>query len=120
MLRRVRDELAEIQRAMAEGEQIVGLRGRTYFGTFDLGGDEYRICVKLRDGDDPAAFGLEPGTLPGGRYARVRLRGEPPALYELIGPTFAELQRRGDVDATRPGIEHYRRHDELDLLLPIR
>jgi hypothetical protein len=120
MLRRVPDELPTIQRAMAEVEEAVGLRGRTYFGSFDLDGGEYRICVKLRDGDDPAAFGLERGTLPGGRYARVRLRGEPPGLYELIGPTFARLQERPDRDPSRPGIEHYRRRDEIDLLLPVR
>jgi hypothetical protein len=120
MLRRVPDEIAAIQRAMAEVEALVGLHGRTYFGAFDLDGDEYRVCVKLHDGDDPASFGLEPGTLPGGRYARIRLRGEPPALYDLIGPTFVRLQQRADRDPARPGIEHYRRHDEIDLLLPVR
>lgn len=120
MLRRVPDEIAAIRQAMAEVEKAVGLRGRTYFGAFDLDGDEYRVCVKLREGDDPAALGLEPGTLPGGRYARVRLRGEPPGSYELIGPAFARLEARPDRDPSRPGIEHYRRHDEIDLLLPVR
>jgi hypothetical protein len=120
MLRRTADEAEAVQRTMAEVEEAVGLRGRTYFGAFDLDGDEYRVCVKLREGDDPAAFGLEPATLPGGRYARVRLRGEPPALYELIGPTFARLAERPDRDPSRPGIEHYRRRDEIDLLLPVR
>ena len=63
--------------------------------------------------------GLEDGTLPGGRYLRARLRGDPPGVYERIGPTFDELVAIADVDRSRPGLEHYRRVDEIDLLLPI-
>jgi DNA gyrase inhibitor GyrI len=73
----------------------------------------------VHEGDDLAAIGLEVGELPGGRYARVRLKGEPPDLYDLIGPTFERLTERPDRDPTRPGIEFYRRHDVIDLLLPI-
>jgi DNA gyrase inhibitor GyrI len=73
----------------------------------------------VREGDDPAAIGLEVGELPGGRYARIRLKGEPPDLYQLIAPTFERLAQRPDRDTTRPGIEFYRRHDVIDLLLPI-
>ena len=63
--------------------------------------------------------GLERGTLPGGRYLRARLRGEPPAVYERIGPTFEELMRQARPDESRPSIECYRRLDEIDLLLPV-
>ena len=77
------------------------------------------MCAELRDGDDPVALGLETGTLAGGRYARLRLRGEPPAVYRLIAPSFTKLAARPDHDASRPSIEFYRRHDEIDLLLPI-
>jgi DNA gyrase inhibitor GyrI len=63
--------------------------------------------------------GLESGTLPGGRFLRARLRGEPPAVYERIGPTFDELTRHTKPDRSRPSLEHYRRHDEIDLLLPV-
>jgi DNA gyrase inhibitor GyrI len=63
--------------------------------------------------------GLESGTLPGGRYLRARLHGDPPAVYERIGPTFEELTRQAKPDVSRPSLEHYRRHDEIDLLLPI-
>ena len=59
------------------------------------------------------------GTLPRSRCLRARLRGEPPGVYEQIGPTFDELARQAKPDETRPGLEHYRRHDEIDLLLPI-
>ena len=120
MFKRVADEATAIGRGMAEVEAAVGLRGRKYFGAFDLDGDEYRVCVQLRDRDDPDALGLETGTLPGGRYARLRLEGEPPDVYDLIAPMFAQLSQRSDRDPSRPGIESYRRRDIIDLLLPVR
>ena len=51
---------------------------------------------RLRRGaeGDELVPGLESGTLPGGRYLRARLRGDPPAVYERIGPTFDELMRK--------------------------
>ena len=118
MFKRVADEVAAIGRAMQEVEAAVGLRGRKYYGAFDNDG-EYRVCVQLREDDDPQALGLEVGTLPGGRYARERLTGEPPEVYELIGPTFHRLSNRPDRDRSRPGIEFYRRRDTIDLLLPV-
>ena len=121
MFRRAADEQSSITRAVREVEGAVGsLRGRKFYGAFDPDGREYRFCVGLVEGDDPAALGLEQGTLPGGRYARVRLEGEPPALYELIAPTFEQLAQRPDRDPSRPGIEFYRRHDVVELLLPVR
>ena len=51
------------------------------------------------------ALGVEEGELPGGRYLRARLRGEPPAVYERIGPTFTALVRRATPDERRPSIE---------------
>ena len=119
MFKRVADEQDAISRGMSEVEEAVGLRGRKFYGAFDAAGNEYRVCVQLREGDDPDAFGLEPGVLPGGRYARVRLHGEPPAVYRLIGPTFERLAQRPDRDRSRPGIEFYRRRDIIDLLLPV-
>ena len=77
------------------------------------------MCVQIKEGDDDAALGLESGSLPGGRYVRARLRGEPPEVYERIAPTFAALVRTVDPDATRPSIEFYRQRDEIDLLLPV-
>ena len=118
MFKRVADEATAIGRGMQEVEETVALRGRKYYGAFDNDG-EYRICVQLREGDDPQALGLEVGSLPGGRYARERLTGEPPKIYELIGPTFERLSGRPDRDPSRPGIEFYRRRDVIDLLLPV-
>ena len=112
------DELADIRRAWGELEGAVALRGRHFYGAFDPVANEYRACVQLREGDELVP-GLESGTLPGGRYLRARLRGDPPGVYEQIGPTFDELTRQAKPDEGRPGLEHYRRHDEIDLLLPI-
>jgi len=80
---------------------------------------EYRACVELRKGEDRHTLGLESGTLAGGRYARVRLRGAPPAVHALIAPTFGRLAQRSDRDPGRPSIEFYRRRDVIDLLQPI-
>jgi hypothetical protein len=121
MFKRVADEQTAISRGWVEVEEAVGLlRGRKFYAVFDEARGEYRVCVQLREGDEPAALGLEAGTLPGGCYAQVRLQGEPPAVYELIGPTFETLARRPDRDPSRPDIEFYRRRDVIDLLLPVR
>jgi hypothetical protein len=116
MFKRVADEEAAIGQGISDVEAVIGpLRGRKCYGAFADG--EYRVCVQTREGDDPAAIGLEVGELPGGRYARVRLNG--PDLSHLIAPTFERLAERPDRDPSRPGIEFYRRHDVVDLLLPV-
>jgi hypothetical protein len=120
LARRVPDELPAIQRTWAEVEAAVGLRGRHFYGAFDPATEEYLVCVVRADGDDADALGLVAETLPGGRFARTRLHGEPPAVYERIGPAFRELHERYDVDHSRLQLEHYRRHDEIDILVPIR
>jgi len=115
------DAQPEITRAWTELEDRVGsLRGRKFYGTFDPRTEEYRACVQVREGDDAGALGLELGTLPGGRFARVRLRGEPPDVYRMILPSFQALARRAVGDDTRPSLEFYRRHDVIELLLPVR
>jgi hypothetical protein len=115
---RVADGLEHIRRAWNELEAVVALRGRHFYGAFDPGENSYRACVEVREGDELAP-GLESGTVAGGRYLRARLRGEPPDVYERIGPTFEELEKQAKPDETRPSLEHYRRHDEIDVLLPI-
>lgn len=115
---RVPDGLPHIRRAWDELEAAVDLHGRHFYGAFDPVADDYRACVEVREGDELAP-GLESGRLPGGRYLRARLRGEPPGIYERIGPTFQELTRHTKPDETRPSLEWYRRLDEIDLLLPI-
>ena len=113
------DTSVAIQRAWAELEVTVGLKGRKFFGAFYDEIREYRVCAQLKEGDDPEALGLEAGTLPGGRYLRARLQGEPPAVYDQIRPTLEELVKQAVVDPSRPTIEFYRSRDVIDLLLPV-
>ncbi len=115
---RVPDGLEHIRRAWDELEAVVSLRGRHFYGAFDPVANDYRACVEVREGDELVS-GLESGTLPGGRYLRARLHGDPPAVYEGIGPTFGELTKAAKPDESRPSLEWYRRNDEIDLLLPI-
>jgi hypothetical protein len=117
-LAEVADEPRAIQRAWRNLEDRLGsLRGRRFFGTFD--GRTYRACVQVREGDDPAGEGFHTTVLPAGLYLRARLKDEPERLYGRIPDAFAALESEGHRDATRPGIEHYRRLDEVDLLLPV-
>jgi hypothetical protein len=116
----VEDNVAAMQKGWATLEAAVGsLRGRRFYGAFYPSTKEYRVCVEPREDDDAVALGLERGSLEGGRYLRVRLKGEPPGVYSEIGSTFAELARRSDAHQSRPSIEFYRRYDEIDLLLPV-
>ena len=108
------DEISEIRAAWGRLEAVVTLRGRRFFGAA-YGDGTYRACVQ-RLPDEPAG-GLEEGELPGGRYRRERLRGEPPEVYDRIGPAVDAL---GPGDPARPIIEHYRRRDEIDVLMPVR
>jgi hypothetical protein len=119
MFVRVADQLSEIQRVWASFEAAVGLRGRKFYGAFDPVTATYIVCAVLRPGDDPSEFGAERGMLSGGRYACVRLHGEPPGVYEQIGPTAERLAQRTDADHTRPTLEYYRRRDLIDVLVPI-
>ena len=120
MFRLAAEGAEPIGRAWTELEGLVGsLGGRKFYGAFDPATEEYRACTEIAEGDDPASLGLETGTLPGGRYLRVRLYGEPPAVYDLIATTFQQLAKQADVDPSRPSIEFYRRRDAIDLLLPV-
>ena len=119
-LRAAADEQAGIEAVWQRLESVVGsLRGRHFLATFDPATAEYRACVEVREGDDSDALGLERDVVPGGTYLRARLRGEPPGLYRRIRPTFEELVRAAEPDRSRPSLELYRRHDQVDLLLPI-
>ena len=119
MARTTVDDLLHIQAAWPEFETLVGLRGRTMFAQVDPRQGTDTVCTPVRGDDDPDQLGLEVGTLPGGRFARGRLKGEPPAVYGRIGPAMAELEASVQVDDTRPLVEFYRRHDEIDLWVPV-
>jgi hypothetical protein len=108
------------QRAFSELESRLGtLRGRRFYGIFDPQSSEYLACVQTKDGDDAGALDLRETVIPGGTYLRTTLTGQSPAVYQQIGPAFGELEKRQPPDPTRPLIEFYRRHDEIDLLVPV-
>src|SRR5436305_10501817 len=109
------------QQAFSELEsRLDSLRERHFFGVFDPVSSEYLACVQRRDDDDPGALGLSDTVIPGGAYLRARLTGQPPAVYARIAPTFDELERHAQQpDSERPLIEFYRRHNEIDLLVPV-
>lgn len=112
----VADDPAEIGRAWPWFENLVGLRGRKMFARIDERAGAYTVCTPVRPGD---AFDLTIGVLPGGRYRRTRLTGEPDELYPRIGPAMEELKAAGPRDETRPLVEFYRRRDEIELWVPI-
>jgi len=119
MLERTSDELAAIQELWPRFERLVGLRGRKMFALVDGEAGEYAACTPVREGDDPGALGLEVGVLPGGAYLRARLTGEPPGLYDRIGPAMRALAALARPDRARPEVEYYRRRDQVELWLPI-
>ena len=116
---RCSDDVAAIQKTWARFEGKLGLRGRKFYGAMTPGTGEYRACAERMEGDDPGAIGVEIGVLPGGAYLRARLRGEPPALYAEIGPTFEALEKDHPNRGPRPNIEFYRSRTEIDLLVPV-
>ena len=120
MFLRTADSLAAIEDGWDRFESVVPPKGRKFYGAFHAAAKEYWVCVEPVEGEDPVRLGFEMGSLPGGRYLRTTLRGEPPELYRRIAPTFDELIKDAAVDESRPGIECYRRGNEIDLLLPIR
>lgn len=116
----VKDELSEIQVAWPQLEAAVGqLRGRRFVGAFDPIEGWYRACVAIQSDVSSAEQALPEAVIPGGRFLRVRLRGEPPGVYEEIAPAYALLEASGSRDDARPSLEHYRRLDEIDVLMPV-
>jgi hypothetical protein len=114
------DELTHIQRLWPSFERLVGLRGRTMYAQIDERRNTYTVCTPLKEHDDPEPLGLRLGTLAGGWYLRGRLVGDPDEIYGRIADGMAELQGDAAADDARPLVEFYRRHDRVELWLPIR
>src|SRR5207237_8371182 len=88
-----RDSLPQAPKdAFEELERKVGsLRGRKFYGVFYAADDEYRACVEPKPEDNAAALRLSDGVIPGGRYARDGLRGDPPEVDSGIPRPFGRL-----------------------------
>ncbi|TDQ05966.1 hypothetical protein EV186_1011944 [Labedaea rhizosphaerae] len=119
LVRRVPDELPALQQGWAEFEELVGLRGRKFYGLVDVAANEYLLATVPRDDDPADAWGLARFELPGGDYLRTVLRGEPPELYSRIGPAMQELESLTTVDKERYLVEFYKRHNEIELWVPV-
>lgn len=120
MLERTRDELPAIQRLWPRFERLVGLHGRQMYAMVDIRAGTYAACTPVRDGDEPDRLGLDTAELPGGWYLRARIIADPPRLYERIGPAMQALVAlAAPADPDRPLVEYYRRHDEIELWVPV-
>ena len=125
--------LSQIQELWPRFERLVGLRGRKMYeaqvpgaalvdAVVDLVAGTYSTCTPVRSGDDPEQLGLNLGSLPGGRFLRGHLQGEPPPPRSAgrSGQGFDELEATaGEVDRSRPLVEFYTRHNEIELCLPV-
>ena len=72
------------------------LRGRKMMAVVFAEQGIYRLATAMRDEDDPRR------------------------VYQNIGPAFDDLHFLGEHDPSRPSIELYVRHGEVDCLLPVR
>jgi hypothetical protein len=109
--------------AMATVEsKLLTLKGRKFYGTFrpTPEGEEYFACVARVDGDDPAQMGLEPGEIPGGWYARRKVRDWEKDITQLA-VQFKDMERvlGENVDPSRPEIEFYRSQAEMLVFVPV-
>ncbi len=120
MLQSTRDELPAIQELWPHFEDLVGRRGRRMYAMIDPRAGTYATCTPVKEGDDPSRLGLDTGELPGGWYLMARICGDPPGLYERIGPAMRELTALANpADANRPLVEYYHRHNEIELWVPV-
>lgn len=119
--RAVELDLAEIQAAWPEFERALdSLRGRKMVGLIYDHDGVYRLSTLRLDRDVGNPLGLGETTTPGGDYLRLRLIGEPPAIYGRIGDAFDELFEHADHDPGRPLIEYYHSEGQVHCLVPVR
>ncbi|MRJ46106.1 hypothetical protein [Fundicoccus ignavus] len=110
------------QKAWSEFEaRFPSLTGRKMYG---LDYDEkkvYRVCSLVLESDNGETFGLEPFDFEGGTYIRLRLKFDPPELYEKIGPAYGFLisQYEEKINWALPMIEQYKSKSILDIMVPI-
>ena len=105
-------------RAFAQLEAAVPPHGRKMYGYWHPAQLEYRACYEREANDRPEEWELEEDAIPGGRYRRARLKGD--NVFVEIPGAFETLESYGDIEDGRPWLEFYRRHDEVDVLVPIR
>lgn len=112
-------DLPTIQRAWPTFENLFdSLQGRRFLGLVDETNRRYHLCCLRLERDIAPPAKLVKTIVPGGPYLRLRLKGEPPAIYERIGAAFDVLADHTTIDLARPMIEEYRSAHRVDCLLP--
>ena len=97
------------------------LTGRKMYG-LDYGESKlYRVCTLVLESDHGELFGFDQFEFEGGTYIRLRLKFDPPELYEKIGPAYQLLigHYEEDINWSFPFIEHYKANYILDIMIPI-
>ena len=110
------------QKAWPEFEsRFPSLTGRKMYGLDYDGKKVYRVCSLVLDSDNEETFGLEQFTFEGGTYIRLRLKLDPPELYEKIGPAYGYLfsQYEEEINWSLPMIKQYKVKNILDIMIPI-
>ena len=97
------------------------LTGRKMLGLEYTEENRFRVCSEVREEDKGEKFGLQVFVFEGGLYARLRLKFDPPELYEKISPGYKSLIKEYDkqIDWKRPFIEYYKSENVLDIMVPI-
>lgn len=101
--------------------RLSSMRHRKFYGVLEGSPESgiFRACVEIMDTDNPKQLGLETWTVPGGKYARRKIKNWLDNLYQ-IKPTFDEMKKEYIYDSLRPTIEFYYRENILYLYLPIK
>lgn len=102
--------------------RMPSLKGRKMYGVIYPKTDEYFACVKL-DADHPDDMGFERDTIPGGKYAKKKIK-DWASKIQKIGSEFQALERACiengyKIDQVRPSIEFYRSFTELIIMIPV-
>ena len=115
---RVPDGLEHIRRAWDELEAVVPLRGPSLLRRLRPGRRRLPRVRRGAEGDELAP-GLEAGRCPAAGFSAPGCAASRRVSTSGSGRPSTSSSRERKPDESRPSLEHYRRRDEIDLLLPI-
>lgn len=118
----VANDVENQQKAWPEFEaKFPSLTGRKMFGLDYDSTKTYRVCSVVLEQDNGENFGLDEFEFEGGSYIRLRLKFDPPELYEKIGPAYGFLFENYEevIDWEKPVIEQYKAKNILDIMIPV-
>ncbi len=114
-------DVPTLQAAWPEFESAFdSLQNRRMMGLIFNQDNVYLLATSQLERDADIRCGLAESVVPGGDYLRLRLVGEPPAIYASIAAAFDTLFEHADHDPGRPLIEFYRREGEIDCMALVR